>query len=159
MLLCARCREALGARLVAPECTIEDVATARVLSLVAPSPVDAARAWLGTAAPSASDTELRRMVRGLLMDHDVMAHALRAHAELFLDALDLAMESRDAAVENAAVTLAALKTARGYALSRFEDIRGIAESTGYTEDEERAALADAALAGIDKAIAKAEGGE
>ncbi|PZR07100.1 MAG: hypothetical protein DI536_29015 [Archangium gephyra] len=56
------------------------------------------------------------MVRGLLLEHDVLAHQLGTHAELFLDALGVAMDSRDAAVELSSELLAALKANRGYAL-------------------------------------------
>lgn len=73
--------------------------------------IEAARAWLGSSPPSPSDTDLRRMVRGLLLDHDVLRHQLRAHAEQFLDALGIAMDSRDAAVERELALLAALKLA------------------------------------------------
>lgn len=53
--------------------------------------------------------------------------------------------------------LGALKGIRGYALSRCEDIREISETTGYEEDAERLAVADAALAAVDAVLAKAEG--
>ena len=117
--LCGLCRQTVGAELVAPGCSSEpsvvDLAVSRVHlvsareALCVTSPADAARAWLGTAAPSPADTELRRMVRGLLLERDALVHQLRAHAELFLDALDAAMDSRDASVERASDALQLLR--------------------------------------------------
>lgn len=83
--------------------------------------IERLRHWIGPAAPSPHDTELRRLVRDALIEFDAQHAARVADARTFVDAIDAAHEER--------------QRLRAQLAARDAEVPGLSTTPGYTMDD------------------------